>query len=184
MFKLHPPPPPPHPLQIDSLFPQCDGSVKGKKKPRRKRHESWKFGANSCCSTVGPAEPAQSPPTLPTLPALPSPNPNFFCMGEHVKFVRLPLSCAELWVTFNLCRCTAVMKYLLWECDDQMTLSTFVRTLSGVDLVRHGDQSAASQPLSVGLSVCRPRVLIKPILHSTGERTACPLYRGQQGNPR
>lgn len=105
---------------------------------------------------------------------------HFSCMGEHVKFVRLPLSCAELCVTFNLCRCTAVMKYLLWECDDQMTLSTFARTLSGVDLVRHGDQSGTSQPLSVGLSVCRPRVLIKPILHSAGERTACPLYRGQK----
>lgn len=31
----------------------------------------------------------------------------------------------ELLVTFNLYQCMAVMKYLVLECDDQMTLLTF-----------------------------------------------------------
>lgn len=31
----------------------------------------------------------------------------------------------ELLVTFNLYQSMAVMKYLVLECDDQMTLSTF-----------------------------------------------------------
>lgn len=56
----------------------------------------------------------------------------------------------ELSVTFNLYQCTAVMKSLVLECDDQMTLPTFARTSSGVDLVRHGDQSDPSRLLSVG----------------------------------
>lgn len=56
----------------------------------------------------------------------------------------------ELLVTFNLYQCIAVMKYLVLECDDQMTLPTFAWTLSGVDLVRHRDQSDPSQLLSVG----------------------------------
>lgn len=47
----------------------------------------------------------------------------------------------ELLVTFNLYQYRAVMQCLLLECDDRMTLPTFAWTLSGVDLVRHRDQS-------------------------------------------
>lgn len=64
----------------------------------------------------------------------------------------------ELSVTFNLYQCTAVMKYLVLECDDQMTLPTFARTSSGVDLVRHGDQSDPSRLCQWVVGVPAPSV--------------------------